>query len=89
MTNTSTPNHFWGLDEATILPHCENRINVYDEGEDKWFNGRFLPTLELMTIDALPWEDLLAPAGPAYLAFYQHCVQFNQPHSVALAKNGL
>jgi hypothetical protein len=74
------------LSPLSVKDKVGNRIKAYDGKKDKWFEEWFLPTMELIKIESLAWEDLAAIAGPEYLSFYDRCLQFNQPHSIAFAK---
>jgi hypothetical protein len=36
-------------------------------------------TMQIIKIESLPWEDLVAAAGQEYCDFYNRCLHFNKP----------
>jgi hypothetical protein len=72
------------LDRSSVKTKVESRVKAYGGEKDKWFEEWFLPTLEMMKIGSLVWEDLVALAGSEYVGFYERCIRFNKPKSIAL-----
>jgi len=69
------------LSPFSVRVKVEERVRAYGGEKDKWFEEWFLPTLAVMKIASLSWEDLAAQAGPEYQEFYKWCEKFNQPQS--------
>ena len=66
------------LSTSSVRQKVENRVKAYGGEKDNWFEAWFLPTLEVMEIDTLAWEDLTNLAGSGYREFYARCVEFNK-----------
>lgn len=72
--------------EREAIRRCvEQRVESY-KGRDAtskrtWFEEWFTPTIEVIKLELLSWEDLIRPAGSEYEKFYQRCRKFNKPGS--------
>jgi hypothetical protein len=79
------------LNKDSIRIKVQKRIKAYSEStdaeeRDKWFKKWFLPTLENIDIQCIPWEEIIAYIkandsynGNALLEFYKKCLALNQP----------
>ena len=73
--------------EREAIRRCvEQRVESSHKGRDAtskrtWFEEWFMPTIEIIKLGLLSWEDLICPAGSEYEKFYQRCRKFNKPRS--------
>lgn len=74
------------MTRESIRKTVERRVSEYsDPDKEKWFSEWFVPTLEVIQIRQIPWEELCtlvkghdAGFGPQLDAFYEKCLGFNQ-----------
>jgi hypothetical protein len=79
------------LQKESIRIKVQKRIKTYSDPPDaetknRWFEKWFLPTLEVIEIQCLSWEEIISHInahdrhhGEALLEFYQKCLALNQP----------
>jgi hypothetical protein len=65
-----------------ILSQVKLRVAQYGGVHDLWFEEAFLPTLDRMAVDLLPWESVIEyieyhDANSGLRDFYQQCLRFN------------
>lgn len=64
----------------------ERRVSEYeDQAKVRWFEKWFLPTLAVLGLRSISWEELLAivsendeAAGRELADFYEKCLEFNK-----------
>ena len=81
------------LQKDSIRIKVQKRIRAYSnhtdaETRNRWFETRFLATLERIDIKCITWEDIISYIsandrrnGNALLEFYEKCLALNQPRS--------
>ena len=72
------------LEKSSIEAAVRSRAQAFSPELDAWLEVWFLPTLERITIMALPWEQLLTDiqamdqeSGRELDHFYQRCLKYN------------
>jgi len=72
------------LQKATIKAAVQARAEAFSPELDGWVNEWFIPTLELIRVEALSWESLIndmatddPDAFQSLQAFYERCLKYN------------
>lgn len=70
----------------TIQRKVQRRVKAYEGEKDAFYREWFLPTLERIELELLPWEVVLEEigaqdptAGQDIFAFYDACLELNHP----------
>ena len=73
------------IDKSSLERAVEERVASYDPPKTEWFKHWFLPTLNLMTVRCLDWENVVAfiksadrSFGNDLEIFYNRCLDFNR-----------
>ncbi len=74
------------MTRRSIQDIVKRRVDVYEGDRDDWYKTWFLPSLERIDIRTVSWEDIVEDIsnvderfGRQLSAFYQRCLEFNQP----------
>lgn len=69
---------------GSIRAKVEKRVSAYDGGLDDWHANHFEPTMDLIQLHTVSWEDSIGWIGKerpqvarALSDFYQRCLEFN------------
>jgi hypothetical protein len=72
------------IDRDSIQRKVKQRVDEYVGAKDSWFNDWFLPTLKIISIDALTWEAIIDPIAnfdteshSELNTFLQQCLRYN------------
>lgn len=72
------------LEHENIIATVQKRVDAYEGDRDEWFTGWFLPLMDVIDIQSISWESIIAfiqvhdtRAGNEFEAFYQNCLKYN------------
>jgi hypothetical protein len=81
------------LDKRSIEAAVRSRVRAFSPELDVWCEAWFIPTLEAIRLEAIPWEGLIGdiasvdePASRELATFYKRCCTYNAVSSMSRCK---
>ena len=70
------------VNKESIEQKVKNRVAAYGGKHDVWFNDKFLPVINRITLEVLSWEEILRDLAKKQeisdlTAFYDRCKEYN------------
>jgi len=82
------------MSKPSIRDCVQRRAQAYEGEKDSWFQDAFLPTLQRISVSAIPWEEIVqalvgnAEDSSEIQAFLTKCLQYNRRESGGEHKRG-